>query len=173
MNKQIFYIALLAILLSGLVCAQGTKVAPLNSKLTISGLETNCTTIYVLPDKNISIEHRWSEVKSDSPDSYDLSAKRVGVEVNYTRIKNGEYRFCFNATKNGYFYGVLFFQQKDSLIKIGSLVELDVINQKTTERIYLFTSNVIKGVDGTNIWLGFIFILLLIILIIVIKKYSY
>jgi hypothetical protein len=110
-------------------------------------------------------------IQSNSPGEYYLSAEDVGVSVNYTKIKNGEYKFCFNATKNGIFYGVIFFQQRGDLVKIGSLVELESKNQKTIERIYLFTSNAVKDVSGTNIWLGLIVVLLITILIIIIKKF--
>ena len=136
----------------------------MKSSLTISGSQENCTTIYILPDENVTVENRWALLPNDNSAKYNLSATQVGIKINYIGLESGKYKFCFKASKNDEFYGVIFFKNNNDIVKIGSLVEIDSINQQELEKIYLFTSDAIKNIDRPDFGLSFIFILLLAIL---------
>jgi hypothetical protein len=174
MTKSISYLALLLISLICFALANaapnGIKISPTKTVLDIKTEEVNCTTIYFLPDKNTSIETRWSRERVVGSENYNLSNEKIKLKINYTRLEYGKYEFCFEPTKSGYFYGVIFFQPENSLVKMGTWIELNVESRTPVETISLITGNVIGKTNKTNLSLGIILILLTIVLILLIKR---
>ena len=170
MIKKFLCFLFILFLLVHLCSALGTMIAPARSSLSISGSETNCTVIYVLPDKNTIIETKWSKNQSEKIEDYNLKENNVKIGVNWTRLETGKYKICFRANKEGIFYGAIMFLSQDSLIRIGSWVEIRVEKQNTLKRI-LITGNSIGFYKETNFWLAIILILLIIIFTLVIRRF--
>lgn len=168
MIKNFISFIIILVLALSICSAQSIKISPGKSFLTINS-EKNCTIIYVLPDVNTSIETRWSLNFSNNIIDYNLKEKDVGIKVNWTKDDYGKYRFCFQGTKNGIFYGAIMFLPKDSLVRMGSWIEIKIENQNILDRI-LITGNSIGFHKKTNFWLITIFILLLFIFWLVSKR---
>jgi hypothetical protein len=158
------------IIFSSICSCQGIKVSPGKTILEMNTNEPNCTTLWVLPDKNIEITSVWSVDGAGMREKYNLYAKDVGIRINYTRLEYGKYEFCFSGNKRGYFYGIMFFKQNDSLLKFGTWIELNVESENIFKEISLITGNAIKSQNSLPIGLGIIFVLVLIIFILIIRN---
>lgn len=175
MKKQIVLCLFLIIVLlfTNLCLAEysSIKVSPLKTELNLRiGAEQNCTIFYVLPDKNMQITSRWSKSNPGEEDKYNLSKEQIKLKINYTRLEYGRYEFCFEPQRAGMFYGLIFFQSEDSLVRMGTWINLNITQTSPIETISLITGNVIGKTNNTNFWLGVILILLLIILFLLIKR---
>lgn len=172
--KNVLFLVLL-ILVAHFCLAESTsiKVSPLKTELSAKiGAENNCTIFYVIPDKNIQITSRWSKDNPGEDSKYKLSKEQIKLKINYTKLEYGKYEFCFEPHKSGMFYGLIFFQPENSLVRMGAWINLNITQTSPIQTISLLTGNTIKNynINGTNIGLGFIFVLLIIVLILIIKR---
>jgi hypothetical protein len=173
-ENKIFLITLFFIFISSSVCSaahDGIKISPTKTFLNLKTGVPQCTNIYFLPEGDTSIETRWAREKFDTSDKYLLSNSAIKLKINYSDEGSGEYVFCFEAKGKGYFYGIIFFQPENSLIKLGTWIELNVESESIVKKISLITGNAIKEeATTTNLTLVFIVLLLLVILLLFIKK---
>ena len=174
MIKKSYFILFFSLVISMPTCISDStsiKVSPLKTELSlkING-ETNCTIFYVLPDSKMSITSRWSKNYPGEADKYNLSKEQIKLKINYTRIEYGKYEVCFEPAKAGLFYGIIFFQQENSLVKMGSWINLNVTQTTPIEIISLITGNTISKINGTNIGLGLTLFLLLVVLGLIVKR---
>lgn len=171
MQKRSYFILffLIAIFI-GVGNAQGIKVSPGKTVLSIKTGEANCTNIWVLPDKDLTITSLWSLDGRGDRNKYNLSERSVRVKINYTRLEYGKYEFCFSGDRQGYFYGIIFFQSEDSLVKMGIWIELDIESENVFKEVSLITGNAIKNQNSLNVGLSIIFVLLVIIFILVVRN---
>lgn len=170
MQKIIAFI-IVSFLLINFVSSEGIKISPTKTTLEIKTENQNCTTVYFLPDKNTTIESRWTKERVFGSENYNLSKEQIRLKINYTRQEYGKYEICFTPSKAGYFYGVIFFQPEGSLVKMGTWIELKVESRTPIESISLITGNVIGKGNLTNIGLGLVLVLLLIVLFLIIRRF--
>ena len=175
MTRLSFFLVLTLIILFSSCFAnassQGIKISPTKTSLNIKLGEAKCTIIYFLPDNDTSVETRWSEEKFNGSNPYTLSNEAIKLRFNYTKLNFETYEFCFEPKQKGYFYGVIFFQPKGSLIKLGTWIEMNVESESIVKKISLITGNIIsKEASGTNILMVLVVLLLLTTLILMIKK---
>ena len=163
-----FLVALFIVCFSS---AQSVRVSPLKTELNFEANEKQkCMIIYVLPDEHMNITSKWS---SDSPgeiDKYVLTVEKNKLKINYTKNGPGEYEFCFQPQRSGNFYGIIFFQPENGLIKMGSWINLNVTPTTPAEQITLIAGNAISANKEYRFDLMTIVVLLFILFIILLKK---
>jgi hypothetical protein len=168
----IFLIIILIFCVSFTNASQNSiKISPLKTILKIKIGAENCTIIYFLPDKNTTLDNKWSNEKLSDNMTYTLSKEDVKIKINYIRLEYGKYKICFKGDKPGYFYGKIFFQPQDSLIKMGTWVELDIESENVFEKISLVTGNVIASNREYRFDLILVVILLIILLFLVLRNF--
>lgn len=175
MKKNFVFCSILLItLLSISFCiaqSSSIKISPLKTELDIKlWSEQNCKIFYVIPDKNLQVTTRWSRNFPGEEDSYNLSREQIRLKINYTKLEYGKYEFCFEPQKEGMFYGLIFFQPEESLVRMGTWINLNVTSKSPAETISLITGNVIGKTNKVNVGLGIVFFLLLIIFSLIIKR---
>ena len=94
----------------------------------------------------------------------------IKIKIDYIRLEYGKYKVCFEPSRAGDFYGVIFFQPVGSLVKMGTWVELNVESLTPRETVSLVTGNVIGKENTTNFGLGLIFFLLLVTFLLIVRR---
>ena len=166
--KKLFLLLVIFFLLTNFSSA--IKISPTQTTIRTEQYETKCVSIWVLPHEDFEITSRWSLEGKGDLTKYTLSAKKIGVNITYQYISDGEYEFCFTPKWGGNFSGIIYFYSPNSMTEIGSWVEIRANGQGPAKTISLMTGRVIEVVRDNNFDLWFVFLLLLIILLILILK---
>ena len=173
MTNYIFLLLFILLVSMGFSEAQGMKISPAKSNLNMNIGAINCTTVFVLPDKNTTIETRWSQKESYKITDYEFASNDIGLWTNWTKIEYGKYLLCFRAKQGGEFYGAIIFGIENGAIKMGSWIKLSIENPNLLKSVSLITGSVVNNDKHVEVWLGLIFLLLLIITFILIKSSNF
>lgn len=151
--------------------ASAIKISPTQQSLRIGLGQTNCTNIWVLPEKNYSISSRWSIDGQGDLNKYILDIEKMKLSLNHTYVSNGMYQLCFMPQRKGNFSGIILFYSEKDMVEIGTWIELDVESENVFEKISLITGNTIndKG-NQTNFLLAVVAVLLSSVLYVLVKK---
>lgn len=86
----------------------------------------------------VVIADRWSFIKSQNAENYNLSSKEIGLEINYKRSvdlsdERLESEVCFKFNYGGNFYGILLFRTEEGDVEIVVPIYASITGNKMPE----------------------------------------
>ncbi len=169
MKKLIIFLILIFLIMD---FSSAIKISPTQQKIVMKQYETKCVNIWVLPYENYLVSSKWAINGKGDLSKYDLTKEKIKLDFNYSSSSDGKYEFCFSPNSEGILSGIIYFYSEDSMVEIGSWIDLEVEGIPFTEeierKIVSLTGNSIKDIEGKEIALGGIFVLLLVVLVFVV-----